>query len=79
MLCSMLANASNPVMKIVGAIGSVILLILLHTFNVAINALGAFVHCARLQYVEFYGKFYESGGKEFTPLSYNTKHVQVSE
>ena len=53
--------------------------IALHTFNVAINALGAFVHCARLQYVEFYGKFYESGGKEFTPLSYRTKHVRVSE
>jgi len=78
MLCSMLAGASNPVMKIVGAIGSIILLVLLHTFNVAINALGAFVHCARLQYVEFYGKFYESGGKEFRPLSYNTKHVQVT-
>ena len=78
MLCSMLAGASNPVMKVIGAIGSIILLVLLHTFNVAINALGAFVHCARLQYVEFYGKFYESGGKEFRPLSYNTKHVQVT-
>ena len=79
MLCSMLTNASNPVMKIVGAIGSIILLVLLHTFNVAINALGAFVHCARLQYVEFYGKFYESGGKEFAPLRYETKHVRVNE
>jgi V/A-type H+-transporting ATPase subunit I len=79
MLCSMLTNASSPVMKIVGAIGSIVLLVLLHTFNVAINALGAFVHCARLQYVEFYGKFYESGGREFSPLSYKTKHVQVSE
>ena len=78
MLCGMLASASNPVMKIVGAIGSIVLLVLLHTFNVAINALGAFVNCARLQYVEFYGKFYESGGKEFRPLSYNTKHVQVT-
>jgi len=79
MLCSMLAGASSPVMKIIGGIGCVILLVLLHTFNVAINALGAFVHCARLQYVEFYGKFYESGGKEFTPLSYRTKHVRISE
>lgn len=79
MLCSMLAGASNPVMKIIGGIGSIVLLVLLHTFNVAINALGAFVHCARLQYVEFYGKFYESGGKEFTPLSYQTKHVHVNE
>ena len=79
MLCSMLTNASNPVMKVVGAIGCIVLVIVLHTFNVAINALGAFVHCARLQYVEFYGKFYESGGKEFSPLSYKTKHVQVTE
>ena len=79
MLCSMLTNASNPVMKVVGAIGCIVLVIVLHTFNVAINALGAFVHCARLQYVEFYGKFYESGGKEFAPLSYQTKHVRVNE
>ena len=79
MLSNMLTGASNPVMKVIGSIGCVVLVVLLHTFNVAINALGAFVHCARLQYVEFYGKFYESGGKEFTPLSYNTKHVQVSE
>ena len=79
MLCSMLTNAQNPVMKVVGAIGCIVLVIVLHTFNVAINALGAFVHCARLQYVEFYGKFYESGGKEFAPLSYQTKHVQVNE
>ncbi len=78
MLCDMLGSSSSTAMQIIGGIGSVILLVLLHTFNVAINALGAFVHCARLQYVEFYGKFYESGGKEFRPLSYNTKHVQVT-
>ena len=79
MLSNMLTGASNPVMKVVGAVGCIVLVVLLHTFNVAINALGAFVHCARLQYVEYYGKFYESGGKEFTPLSYQTKHVRVSE
>ena len=79
MLSNMLTGASNPALKVIGSIGCVVLVVLLHTFNVAINALGAFVHCARLQYVEYYGKFYESGGKEFTPLSYNTKHVQVSE
>lgn len=78
MLCNMLASGSNPVMRIIGGIVSIVLLVFLHTFNVAINALGAFVHCARLQYVEFYGKFYESGGKEFRPLSYQTKHVQVT-
>ncbi len=78
MLSNMLTGSSNIVLAIVGAVLCIVLVIALHTFNVAINALGAFVHCARLQYVEFYGKFYESGGKEFRPLSYNTKHVHVT-
>ena len=78
MLSNMLTGSSNIFLAILGAILCIALVIALHTFNVAINALGAFVHCARLQYVEFYGKFYESGGKEFRPLSYNTKHVQVT-
>lgn len=78
MLSNMLTGSSNIVLAILGAILCIVLVIALHTFNVAINALGAFVHCARLQYVEYYGKFYESGGKEFRPLSYNTKHVQVT-
>ncbi len=78
MLSNMLTGSSNIILAILGGILCIALVIALHTFNVAINALGAFVHCARLQYVEFYGKFYESGGKEFRPLSYNTKHVQVT-
>lgn len=79
MLSNMLTGADNIIMRILGGVMCIVLVIALHTFNVAINTLGAFVHCARLQYVEFYGKFYESGGKEFRPLSYNnTKHVQVT-
>ena len=46
---------------------------------IAINTLGAFVRCARLQYVEFYGKFYEPGGRAFQPLSYQTRHVRVTD
>ena len=52
--------------------------IALHLFSIAINTLGTFVHCARLQYVEFFGKFYEEGGRAFKPLQYKTKHVQIS-
>lgn len=48
-----------------------------HTFNFAINALGAFVHSARLQYVEFFGKFYEGGGEAFNPLIKNTKYIKI--
>ena len=48
-----------------------------HTFNLAINLLGAYVHTCRLQYVEFFGKFYEGGGKAFAPFALNTKYVDL--
>ena len=48
-----------------------------HLFNILINALGAYVHSSRLQYVEFFGKFYEAGGKAFKPLKINTKYVEI--
>ncbi len=76
-LCSMLMGGSG-VMKVVGFLIAVVLLIALHLFSIAINTLGTFVHCARLQYVEFFGKFYEEGGRAFKPLQYKTKHVQIS-
>ncbi len=50
-----------------------------HTLNFAINALGAFVHAARLQYVEFFGKFYEGGGEPFNPLIKKTKYNKIIE
>ena len=76
-LCTMLMGGSG-VMKFVGFLIAVVLLIGLHLFSIAINTLGTFVHCARLQYVEFFGKFYEEGGRAFKPLQYKTKHVQIS-
>ncbi len=62
-----------------GAIIMVLAFFIGHTFNLAINALGAFVHTSRLQYIEFFGKFYEDGGEEFTPLRRNTKYIKLSE
>lgn len=48
-----------------------------HIFNFAINGLGSFVHSARLQYVEFFGKFYEGGGNAFSPLMKKTKYIKI--
>ncbi len=76
-LCSMLMGSPILILKILGIVVACALLVALHAFNIAINTLGAFVHCARLQYVEFYGKFYEAGGRAFQPLGYKTKHVRI--
>ena len=78
-LCKMLMGSPILVLRILGIIVACGLLVALHGFNIAINTLGAFVHCARLQYVEFYGKFYEPGGRAFKPLSYQTKHIRVTD
>ena len=64
-----------------GVAGTIVLLVVFvigHTFNLAINALGAFVHSSRLQYIEFFGKFYEDGGEEFEPFRKNTKYVRLT-
>ncbi len=61
----------------------VILLVLVfivgHPLNMAINLLGAYVHTNRLQFVEFFSKFYEGGGRAFNPLKLNTKYIKFKE
>jgi vacuolar-type H+-ATPase subunit I/STV1 len=44
-----------------------------HIFNVVINLLSAFVHPARLQFVEFFSKFYEGGGRTYDPFAFKSK------
>ncbi|MDR1875801.1 MAG: V-type ATP synthase subunit I [Synergistaceae bacterium] len=48
-----------------------------HVFGIAVNLLGAFVHSMRLQYVEFFSKFYSGGGSIFRPLTLSTQYVDV--
>ena len=50
-----------------------------HTLNMAINLLGAYVHTNRLQFVEFFGKFYEGGGEKFKPFSVHTNYFKFKE
>lgn len=55
----------------------VAIMVIGHIFNLAIGLLGAYIHDARLQYVEFYGRFFEGEGKLFTPLGSKHKYVYV--
>ena len=48
-----------------------------HLFNLGINALGAFVHTLRLQYAEFFPKFFGGGGLPFEPLGKSYKHIYI--
>ena len=64
---------------ILGAILFVAVFLIGHIFNLAINLLGAYVHTCRLQYVEFFGKFFEGGGRPFDPFKANTKYVDIKE
>lgn len=57
------------------AILGAVLMVVGHIFNLAIGLLGAYIHDARLQYVEFYGRFYQGEGELFTPLGSQRKHT----
>ena len=61
----------------VGIIILILGLAFAHLFNIAINALGAFVHTTRLQFVEYFTKFYEGGGREFTPFKEELEYVYL--
>ncbi|MBR6704691.1 MAG: V-type ATP synthase subunit I [Lachnospiraceae bacterium] len=63
-----------------GAILFIIIFLVGHALNMAINLLGAYVHTNRLQYVEFFGKFYDGGGEAYEPLTTdNTKYYHMEE
>ncbi|MBQ0017824.1 MAG: V-type ATP synthase subunit I [Clostridiales bacterium] len=79
-----IAQVVNFLASLVGHGGAGIILFILvellgHALNFAINALGSFVHSARLQYVEFFGRFFEGGGEAFKPFGKDTKYVRIIE
>lgn len=49
-----------------------------HALNIALSVLSSFIHSSRLQYVEFFGKFYEDGGRQFVPMAPRLKYTDVS-
>ncbi len=84
MVINMLAGMviGHPSLSVVSIIRLLIGVLILaggHTFNLGINALGAYVHACRLQYIEFFNKFYEDGGDPFRPLDTAARYVQFSD
>lgn len=69
-----LMSSGNVAFIILG----VLIMVIGHVFNLAIGLLGAYIHDARLQYVEFYGRFYEGEGELFAPLGSRHKYVYIN-
>ena len=63
--------------KAIGVVAAAIIFLIGHVFNIGINALGAYVHNSRLQFVEFFGKFYTGGGELFRPLGCEMKYYYI--
>ena len=59
------------------AVLGILLMVVGHAFNLAMSLLGAYIHDARLQYVEFYGKFFEGEGELFAPLGSRHKYIYL--
>ncbi|MCR4397660.1 MAG: V-type ATP synthase subunit I [Firmicutes bacterium] len=73
-------NQIGDLAKMIPILGYLIGAVILvggHAFNLVINVLGAFIHSGRLQFVEFFTKFFEGGGRGFTPFKRESKYVII--
>jgi V/A-type H+-transporting ATPase subunit I len=81
---SQMLTATLPLVNKIGFIkvilSSLILAVIFisgHSVSFLMNLLGAFVHPLRLQFVEFFSKFFKSGGSSFKPFKVQTKYINI--
>jgi len=83
MVTAGLAMAINVIAKItldipyIGFLITIVILAAGHLFNIAMSLISGFVHTLRLQFVEFFPKFFVGGGKLFEPLNKEYKHIYI--
>lgn len=80
-LCLVTGVIANVVNLLAAMPGNIVIFVIIfivgHTINIAINLIGTYVHTNRLQYVEFFSKFYEGSGRAFTPFKINSKFFTI--
>ena len=77
MVVNLIAGILRDLIPVVGYVLFVVILVVGHVFNIAINTLGAYVHNSRLQYVEFFSRFYTGGGHIFKPFGSDLKYIHL--
>ena len=76
---AVIAQVFNTLGGITGNVITFFLIAMIgNALNFALNLLGCYVHDMRLQCLEFFGRFYEDGGKPFRPLAIDTKYVDIT-
>ncbi|WP_066895335.1 V-type ATP synthase subunit I [Clostridium nigeriense] len=76
-----IAGALNLLIHTLPGVAAIIigpvLFVLFHIFNLGLSLLGAYVHTARLQYVEYFSKFYDGGGRPFKAFKGSEKYIRI--
>ena len=70
-----LLNADGGVMLALGVLFGVVVLVLGHVLVLVLGITSAGLQAIRLEYVEFFGKFYEGGGKKYTPFGHERTYT----
>ena len=73
------AKLIGNMIPVIGLIVTIIIVIFAHLINLGLQALGAGIHSLRLQYVEFFNRFYEGGGTEFSPFKMKRKYTKIKD
>jgi len=77
---AVIAQVFNTLGSVTGSVvGFVIISLVGNALNLALNLLGCYVHDLRLQCLEFFGRFYKEGGRQFRPMAFETKYVDIKE
>lgn len=64
---------------IIGIIAGSIIFVIFQLFNAFLSYLSAYVHTARLTYVEMFNKFYEGGGRPFKEMIAKSEYFNIKE
>ncbi len=77
---AMMVNIVAGMVSHIPLVGVVLMLVVLvvgHLFNIAINVLSGFIHTLRLQFMEFFTKFYEGNGRPLKPFAFNFENCVI--